>query len=155
MAIFSSVTQLIEFCREPFPGVKRTAIPIFVSETVQCRNAGLQVNFLQSIGRNEINWCISVACQLDGVEMGQRRNLPADQIAEVAVGGRGIAGRAFLQQWCPEQRSAAAQAENCWCVAKRLESATRRPVDFKKGQSPSQSKRRGKEEKVLMMTIGL
>jgi hypothetical protein len=45
MAIFSSVTQLIEFCREPFPGVKRTAIPIFVSETVQCRNAGLQVNF--------------------------------------------------------------------------------------------------------------
>lgn len=45
LAIFSSVKQLIEFCQEPFPGVKRTAIPIFVSETVQCRNAGLQVNF--------------------------------------------------------------------------------------------------------------
>ncbi|CAB3376816.1 Hypothetical predicted protein [Cloeon dipterum] len=42
-SIWISVEKLFQFCKEPFPGVNRTSIPVFVSETVQCRITGLKL----------------------------------------------------------------------------------------------------------------
>ncbi|XP_059469203.1 uncharacterized protein LOC132192964 isoform X2 [Neocloeon triangulifer] len=92
--VWTSVEVLFHFCQEPFPGINRTSIPVFVSETVQCRNSGLQLlSTLANLawGRTEIcklpsllNWlaegelCQDVHFSTNGVPSAESLQLKQD-----------------------------------------------------------------------------